>query len=92
MVIFRKINSNEELQFMNCCFLADSVLKLNTEIDKSNRIRTHNHLVRKRTLNHLIKLVINNLNSAKTEFLNFSIESPIQYCPEKENFVHNFCS
>ena len=77
---------------MNCCFLADSVLKLNTEIDKSSGIRTHNHLVRKQTLNHLIKLVINNLNSAKTEFLNFSIESPIQYCPEKENFVHNFCS
>ena len=62
---------------MNCCLLADSVLKFNTEIDKSNGIRTHNHLVRKRTLNHLAKLIINTLNSPKTEFLHFSIESPV---------------
>ena len=30
--------------------------KLDSSLDDSNRIRTHNHLVRKRTLNDLAKL------------------------------------
>ena len=33
IVIFRRINCNEEQQVINCCFLADSVLKFSTEID-----------------------------------------------------------
>ena len=33
IVIFRMINCNKEQQVINCCFLADLVLKFSTEID-----------------------------------------------------------
>ena len=52
IVIFRRINCNEEQQVINCCFLADSVLKFSAEID----------------------IFINN---PKTEFLHFSVDSPV---------------
>ena len=92
IVIFSEIN-------WIAAFLTDSVLKFNTEIDDSNGIRTHNHLVRKRTLNYLAKLTINALNALntfintpKTEILHFSIDSPVQCYPQKENCRLNFSS
>ena len=33
IVIFRRINCNEEQQVINCCLLADLVLKFSTKID-----------------------------------------------------------
>ena len=30
------------------------------------------------------------ISNPKTEFLHFSIDSPVQCCPEKANFMQNF--
>ena len=32
------------------------------------------------------------INTPKTGFLHFSIDFPVQYCPEQANFMQNFCS
>ena len=32
------------------------------------------------------------INTPKTEILHFSIDSPVQCCPEKVNFMQKFCS
>ena len=32
------------------------------------------------------------IRTPKIEFLHFSIDSPVQCCPEKANFMQNFCS
>ena len=66
-VIVRRINFKEEQQVINCCFLAEPVLKFSTEIDIF-------------------------IKSPKTEFSHYSVESPVQCCPEKANFMQNFCS
>ena len=32
------------------------------------------------------------INTPKTEFLHFSIDSPVQCCPKQAKFMQNFCS